>query len=223
MKRRGRRSGGKKRRGGESVQRRSLHRPEEARVLIVCEGRETEPNYFWGLQRDVRPRFNVEIKRGKGGSRLAIVQKAIDELEKAANRGENFDEVWCVFDVEQAGQKDQVIQARTLAGQYGIQLALSNPSFEVWLLAHFVRTKKPFADAAAVSKVLNKHWQSEFGRDYDKNDDQLYARLASRTPSAIENARKVRTQDWDSSADIVECNSATDVYLLVVHLLGPAE
>src|SRR5207244_946304 len=111
MKRRGRRSGGKKTGREKALQRRSLHQPDRGRFVIVCEGRETEPNcfwglYFWGLQKAVQQNFSVVVKKGKGGS-VAVVDMAIDELEMAAARGENFDEVWCVFDVEQAGQRKQ--------------------------------------------------------------------------------------------------------------------
>jgi hypothetical protein len=223
MKRRGRRSGGEKRREEEAVQRRSRHQPEKTRLLIIGEGRETEPNYFWGLQRAVRQRFSVEVKEGKGGSCLTVVQHAIDELERAARRGEDFDEVWCVLDVERAGQREQVTKARTLTNRHGIRLALSHPCFEVWLLAHFVKTKRSFADCDKVSEELNKHWRREFERDYEKNDEQLYSRLAGRTRTAVDNARKVREQDWASSPEIVDCNSATDVYLLVERLLGTSD
>jgi hypothetical protein len=223
MKRRGPGGGGKKTRREQALQRRVRHRPRKTPLLIICEGRETEPNYFWGLQKAVQQNFRIVVKEGKGGSCLAVVQQAIAEMEKAAARGEDFDEVWCVFDVEQADQRAQVVKARTLAEQHGIQLTLSNPAFECWLLAHFIRTKKAFADCDAVIKALNKHWQSGFGQDYEKNDEQLYARLASRTETALDNARKVREQDWDASADIIDCNSATEVYLLVGRLLGPSE
>lgn len=225
MKRRSRGDGGKKTRREQTSQRQSRHRPEKARILIVCEGRETEPNYFWGLRDEeaLRQKFHVVVQKGQGGSCLAVVKQAIAEMEKAAARGEDYDEVWCVFDVEQAAQREQVSEARTLAGQRDIGLALSMPSFEVWLLAHFVRTKASFASCDKVIQELNKHWRREFGRDYEKNEERLHARLAGRTRTAIDNARKVREQDWGSSSDIADCNSATDVYLLVERLLGPSE
>jgi hypothetical protein len=171
----------------------------------------------------VRQRFSVTVLKGKGGSAIDVVEQAITEREKAVARGEDFDEVWCVFDVEQAGQRQQVIEARKRADEHHIRLAISNPSFEVWLLAHFVRTKRSFADCAAVIKELNRHWRQQFERDYEKNDEQLYVRLAGQTRTAIDYARTVREQDWDSSSDIVECNSATEVYQIIARLLGPAK
>ncbi len=225
MKRRGHGGGGRRTRGEKTPRRPSPHRSEKTRILIVCEGRETEPNYFRGLREEeaVQQHFNIVVQEGKGGSCLAVVEQAISEREKAAARRKEFDEVWCVFDVEQAGQRKQVIKARTLASKNEIQVVLSNPSFECWLLAHFDRTKKSFADGNAVIAELNKHWRHTFGQDYEKNDEQLYARLADRTRPAIDNARRVRENDWASSPDTVDCNSATDIYRLVERLLGPSE
>jgi hypothetical protein len=122
--------------------------------------------------------------------------------------------------VEQAGQQEQVIAAKTLARQHEIQLAFSNPSFEVWPLAHFVSTTKSFAGCDKVIEELNKHWRREFKQDYEKNDEDLYRHLADRTQKALDNARTVREQHWASSSDIVSCNSATDVYRLVRRLLS---
>jgi hypothetical protein len=222
MKRRGRRRAGRTPRE-KALQRRSRHRPAKTRILIVGEGRETESNYFRGLRLEpaVQQKFVIVVKKGKGGSCLAAVQRALTEAEKAMARGEEFDEVWCVFDVERAGQREQVIEAQTLARQCGICLAISNPSFEVWLLASFVRTRRSFADANEVIKELNKHWRRQWDQDYAKNDEQVYERLADRIRTAIANARTVREQDWAASAEIVDCNSATDVYRLVERLLGP--
>jgi Arc/MetJ-type ribon-helix-helix transcriptional regulator len=197
----------------------------KARILIVCEGRETEPNYFRGLREEevVRRKFNVVVKKGKGGSCSEVVQQAIDEMANAATRGEAYDEVWCVFDVEQPARFEEARAARRQATDHGIRLALSNPSFEVWLLAHFVRTKRSFASGSDVIRELNKHWQREFSRQYEKNDEQVYARLRDRTETALDNAQKVREQDWASADDILDCNSATEVYLLVDRLLNPAD
>jgi hypothetical protein len=222
MKRRRRGDQTRKKRGEGTLRRRAGRRPEKTRILIVCEGRETEPNYFRGLRDEeaVRQNFSVVVQKGKGGSRLMVVEQAVAEQEKAAARVEDYDEVWCVFDVEGAGHRRQMSEARTLADRHEIRLALSNPSFECRLLAHFLRTKRSFAGCDKVIGDLNKHWRHEFGRDYEKNDEQLYARLAGRTGTAVANARGVREQDWASSSDIVDCNSATDVYLLVEHLLG---
>src|SRR5262245_25818963 len=162
MKRRGRGSAGKRMRGERYPQRPSRYRVEKTRILIVCEGRETEPNYFHGLrEEEVSQNFIVEVRKGKGGSCLAVVQQAIAENEKAAARLKYFDEVWCVCDVERAGHREQIREAREYAERSDLQLVLSNPSFECWFLAHFIRTKRSFADGDKVIQELNRHWRRE--------------------------------------------------------------
>jgi hypothetical protein len=222
MKRRRRGRHPKKTRGPLPLQRLSSHRSEKVGILIVGEGRETEPNYFRALRNEqvVRQNFNVVVKKGQGGSPVAVVKQAIEEKNKAATRGEDFDEIWCVFDVEGADRRQQVLEARRLAELNGIWLALSNPSFEVWLLSHFVRTKRSFASSDKVVDELAKYWRREFEQDYHKIDEHLYARVAGRTQKAIDNARRVREQDWDASNDLLDCNSSTEIYLLVQRLLG---
>jgi hypothetical protein len=53
-----------------------------------------------------------------------------------------------------------------------------------------------------------------------KNAEELYAYLAGRTRTATDNAQTVRTRDWGALADIIDCNSAKEVYRLVERLLG---
>jgi hypothetical protein len=67
---------------------------------------------------------------------------------------------------------------------------------------------------------LNRHWQPTFDRDYEKNDKDVYAKLADRTRTAVDNARTVREQDHGNQNDVVECNSSTEVYRLVTQLLA---
>jgi hypothetical protein len=201
--------------------RRSAYRKPKARVLVCCQGGETEPNYFRALKRDVADHFVVKVATTNGKSPPDTVQRAMREQATATQRGKEFrfDEVWCVLDVEQAGTNPQLADARTLAKQRGFREALSNPAFEVWLLAHFERTTRSFLDGAQLIGQLDKHWQDAFHLKYEKNDEGIYRRIRDRTGQAINNARQVREVDFMGVADIADCNSATDVYLLVERLM----
>jgi hypothetical protein len=199
----------------------SQRRPERRTLLVVCEGRETERNYLDGLKREdaVKRRFTVTVAKGQGGSRRQIVQRAVDRKDNAPH---DFDEVWCVIDVESEAAKSLrggLSEAGELAGENGIELCLSNPAVEVWFLAHFVRTSRPFADCHAVELELTKHWQREFGRPYAKNDARVYPCLSGKTDDAIRNARAVRDHDHGDKHDVADCNSSTDVDRLVGYLL----
>ena len=109
-------------------------RPEKRTVLVVCEGKETERNYFDGLKRidKVSKHYAVRIIPGGGGSRLQIVQNAVKKRKQFTP-----DECWCVIDTERLNNQEtrqDFNDAVQLAKANGIQLAISNPSFEVWLM-----------------------------------------------------------------------------------------
>jgi hypothetical protein len=109
-------------------------------------------------------------------------------------------------------------EALVLLKENGIRPALSNPAFEVWLLAHFDKTGAVCADCDAVMKQLDKHWQREFHTAYDKADQRIYHRLFSFMDQAIANAKWVR-EHHHSGKDVVNSNSSTDVDVLVGKLL----
>lgn len=95
---------------------------------------------------------------------------------------------------------------------------LSNPSIEVWLLAHFERTGKWFETGARVEDQLNQHWSREFESEYAKGDVRNFARLQSRLPAVTENAKSVREHQHTGVA-MKDANSATEMYILVENLL----
>lgn len=110
-------------------------------ILIVCEGKVTEVRYF----EDFRVAFKnslvkVHIDR-RDGAPQALLRRAIrlkKEAEVKATRTEDesvrYDEVWCVFDVD---DHPDFASLRLEAQQDGISLAISNPCFELWALLHF--------------------------------------------------------------------------------------
>jgi hypothetical protein len=77
-------------------------------LLVVCEGKVTEPQYL-GAFRRAQGANTVRIRvEAPGGDPRALVRRAIELRDEAADRAvrerdENiaFDEVWCVFDVDQ--------------------------------------------------------------------------------------------------------------------------
>jgi len=191
-------------------------------VLIVGEGRETEPNYFYGLKREDRvvEGFSVTVKKSPGRSAEQTVQTAVHHMQRAENRGEDYDEVWCVLDVEGPSKRDSLDRAASIASENGVGLCLSNPCFEIWLLSHFERKGRAYKDCDAVIVRLNKHWREHHKQDYQKNDDRVYDRVSPWTQNAIENARWVRETHHRDKESTADCNSSTELYRLVRHLLG---
>ncbi len=185
-------------------------------ILIVCESSETEPNYFRELQkRDLdTDRIALTIRKKATGCPEKTVRQAIIWQEQ---REDKYDEVWCVLDVEDTQNRAALDKAISLADLHDdIELCLSNPSFEVWFLAHFVRISREFENADAVISKLNTYWKKVSKDDYSKTDARIYERISDRTSKAVKNAKHVRERTSDSTAD---CNSSTDVCKLVQSLL----
>lgn len=219
-----RKTGGRRRRLLREVpERTSGGRPEKITILIVGEGRQTEPNYFRGLRNEptVSAKFATTVKKGHGYSAEAVVKEAIDHKKGAMNRRQEYDEVWCVLDVEGPSKRDSLDRAVTLAADNDISVCLSNPCFEIWLVSHFAREARSYNGCGAVIVEVRKHWQRHCGQDYRKNDDRVYHRVSALTQTAIENAAWVRETHHAGMRSTADANSSTEVYRLVRHLLGP--
>ena len=135
-------------------------RKPRKRILVVCEGEVTEPQYLEQFRRSRRNHLVVLEISDKHGVPRTLVDRAKEVKNDAAKRARRehddnlaFDEVWCVFDVD---DHPHIPEACDKAKANNIRLAVSNPSFELWLLLHFCdnpggqhRTK--------IAKQLKKH------------------------------------------------------------------
>lgn len=120
------------RHGRSTLSRRHAVRRERARILVATEGELTEPEYLHGLAQHLRAtgvRLQGPTLRKAGRDPLGVVKAA----EKAVELTGPYDHVWCVFDVDSHARLDAAI---SLAGRLGFRCAISNPSFEIWLLWH---------------------------------------------------------------------------------------
>lgn len=119
-------------------------------LLVVCGSERTEAQYFDGL-RDSGVTRAIDIKIVCRPKAPAQVVAYAHEYERNARR--DFDQVWCVFDVDDydLGEADR------LAGRVGILLAMSNPCFELWLLLHHEDCRAYQADYHAVARRLRRY------------------------------------------------------------------
>lgn len=69
------------------------------RILIVCEGEKTEPNYFKSFDQMQYGSvvYSIECEGGKINT-MQVVDKAIELQDKAMASGTPYDTVWAVFD-----------------------------------------------------------------------------------------------------------------------------
>ena len=117
----------------DSLRRRPPRREPKRRLLIVTEGEVTEPEYFKALQHHCKALLEIR----SAGVPKTCVEMAVNLLAKDAQNFKDsklqFDEAWCVFDVD----NHSLDEAKQQAKVNKIRLAVSNPNFELWLLLHF--------------------------------------------------------------------------------------
>ncbi len=86
--------------------RRQPKRSSYDRVLIVCEGSKTEPNYFRELVDHLRLNTaNIEIDGDSDPSPKSVVAHA----KRRYQQEEDFDRVFCVFDKDEHSTYQQAV------------------------------------------------------------------------------------------------------------------
>jgi len=182
------------------------------RILIVCEGEKTEPNYF----RSFRAATASVIVVGTGSSTTSLVEEAVRlrDLDQGERRHEGietgYDHVWCVFDKDSF--TDALFnEAIRLARDKGLRVAYSNEAFELWYLLHF-----DYHDAALSRDQYGEKLKERLGHPYAKNSTRMYEELLARQEDAIRNAGALlRRYDPHNPA---KDNPCTTVHLLVAEL-----
>ncbi|GIG67322.1 hypothetical protein Pen01_36170 [Phytomonospora endophytica] len=104
-------------------------------MVIFCEGEASEPDYINELKRlpEIRRSTSIKIEIApENGVPLTLVKEAIERKSD-----KEVDECWCVFDVEWPDNHPNLDKAIRLAECNDINLAISNPCFEIWLILHF--------------------------------------------------------------------------------------
>ena len=198
----------------DSLQRRGPRRQPKQRFLIVCEGTVTEPCYF----RDVRhvERSLIELQIEPRATPKTIVERAV-ELKKQANRDAKrraddnlkYDEVWCVFDVD---DHRLIVEAKEQAKANGVEVAISNPCFELWALLHFQDQR------ADIERGKVQHLCATCMPGYEKKLD--YEALRPKYSDALKRAEVL--EKWHDSRGTVGANPSTLVHRLVQRIMSRA-
>src|SRR5260370_38724223 len=120
-------------------------RDEGRSVLIVTNGERTEVDYFNGMKKETWITAVKVIVKFEAGEPAVVVLRA------AAMRDENdYDEAWVVCDVDEY----DVTSAMTNAKTRQVELALSVPCFEVWLILHLSEKCPGFNDCTQADRYL---------------------------------------------------------------------
>jgi hypothetical protein len=180
------------------------------RILIVCEGEKTEPNYFRKFPENPEVYDRIDI-HGTGYNTVSLVNEAIKLKNEAQKKKEPYIEVWCVFDKDDFSL-ELFINAILLAGRNQIKCAYSIEAFEIWYMLHY-----HYYDTALSREQYKEKITELLGKPYQKNNEEMYQLLQNRQKTALQNGQKLYLRQ--SELPLREQNPVTTVFKLVERLL----
>lgn len=208
----------RKPKAGSQLARRKATRKPHLKVLIVCEGKKTEPNYFSELRDYFRLDSTfIKITGDCGSSPISVIKHAQELYKQSRDANDPFDQVYCVIDKDchesygQAINNIQVIKPKNT-----FILINSVPCFEYWLLLHFKYTTAPYATLpknTPADQVLND-LKKEFS-NYAKGNRGVFNHLLDRLDRAILHSKKALKEADDNGIDM----PSTRVHILIEFLL----
>lgn len=188
--------------------RRTAQVQPKLKLLIFCEGKNTEPAYFEGVAEAFGNRLvRVDAQRAAGTPRT-LVDKALSHKKKIGrpqNSFEENDQIWVVFDRD---EHPHVMEAINLAKEHRVGVAFSNPCFEIWGLMHFDNCDAPIHRHDAQKSLASKLK----GYEPNKSKSLDLAVLLPKTGEASARAANTRKRR-ESEGDPLGC-PYTDVDLL---------
>ncbi|MES2536407.1 MAG: RloB family protein [Pseudomonadota bacterium] len=188
----------KHRQQARDLKRRSAQRAPFERVLIVCEGEKTEPQYIDEIKREHRLNTaNVQVWASALGTNPSQVVTYAEDLFNFGDRAKaieprSFDRVMAVFDRDDhPGYHQALTKAAALNGKLindenepvAFAAIASVPCFELWLLLHFKDVQAPF-HRNEIYAQLNAHVPG-----YEKGQDGHWAATKKHLEIAVERAQ----------------------------------
>lgn len=195
------------------------------RILIVCEGKKTEPYYFEAFKKQNRGTFvySIEIE-GRGENTIQVVDRAIELRDKAKGIEQEYDRVWAVFDRDSFSEQ-RFNGAIKKAEEHGISTAWSNEAFELWYLYHFQNRitcmrrddyKKAISDSVNESSKYKLRTKYVYEKNCPNNHD-IMNKYGSQD-LAIKWA-EAKSKEF-TSEPFAKRNPCTMVFKLVLQLMG---
>ena len=179
--------------------------------LIFCEGARTEPDYIRALKQEpeIHARASIRVSRDTIGITppLSLLRAAVKAIDRAEEEKAEIDAVWCLFDVEWPDNHPKLDQTVALAKRKNVQIAVSNPSFELWLALHF-QDCPGWLDTRSAEKLRKSHDGST-----DKGvDGAIYMPLRT---VASDRARDLAKKHEQRGTRFPHDNPSSGMYLLL--------
>lgn len=189
-------------------------RNQKTKIVIAVEGgkkeNKTEKAYFRQFENPAS-NFNISFANGDDTDPCRLVKSLVNAIEKKGIDLKSGDRAFCIFDVDTNPQKNkQIMDAKKLAIENGIEIITSAPCFEFWFLLHCEYTASYF-DNKQIIERLKKYYPN-----YEKTTN-IYPKIKDNTSVAINRAKKLEKFQIGNNKKIgtVEANPNSEVYKVV--------
>jgi hypothetical protein len=183
----------------------SRYKPQPT-VLVICEDSKSGKRYLEDASLHFRANVHVQISHCGKTDPLGIVKEAIDNRKK-------FEQIYCVIDRDTHQNFTEALSK--VKNNNSIQMIVSYPCYEFWLLLHFGPRRKPYAPAgkysAAEQLIKDLQYYPEFTR-YDKGQDMSVFVLLK---DKLANARKCAPKILEEAVKSGEMNPSTRIHELL--------
>lgn len=186
------------------------HPRKERRIIkVYAEGEVTEYEY---LRHWARSSTDVVLHWGEHGmAPMTLVNRAREDVKRSRRStrrhgSPDFDEIWCVFDVD---NHRNISNALFEARQSEIQVALSNPCFELWLVLHCEDQN------AFIERKKIKRRASDLGLIRDKSIPATALELLEANYDEAKRRAKYLNALHEGNGKQPRSNPSTDLWLLV--------
>mgnify|MGYP001479748979 CR=1 FL=1 len=204
-----------KRRGSE-ILRKPGDRQSKEITLIVCEGENTEPNYFRGLRAYLKLNsINVVIKKCQTGNDPMNLYNFSQKQIKI----HDYDHVYCVFDKDNhSNYKEAIAKMEATKNKKNKIYAIPTvPCFEYWLLLHFEYSTSPYSTLGrktAADQLISK--LKNYIENYNKSDKKIFSIVNENDglSKALTNAATA----FESQCNVDTDNPSTRIHSLVMDL-----
>jgi len=137
---------------------------EPERVIIIsCEGQNTEPQYFQTIKNKLSDDISVLLEvhivpRDDNKSAPKYVLSDLQQvIEEKYDYKKDYDQMWLVLDREKVrARRTEILDILPECKNKDYKIALTNPTFEFWLLLHIVNIKEYDKKSLFENKKIKK-------------------------------------------------------------------
>lgn len=184
-------------------------RKQKNLVVIVTQGKKTEPIYFNHFK-GIKSNYSLIIKP-LANDPISLIDYAKNLMDEQFDFGPR-DKLFCVYDVNSTPEA-QLVEAKNRAKKLVIRVCVSNPCFELWYLLHFILHASCIDSYSDIKVELLKYISN-----YDKDKD-VFVQLQSKQHFAISNAKRLDAHHEREKTDSIRRrNPSTQVHNIVEYL-----